>query len=162
MFFESLRAPALESIHLGLDSARFRHFKFTDPNTATCIAQCPLKRVEIEDTTVEGSELRALLELLRSVGSTLEELATTGGDVDVRLYQALTAEPTMLPNLRHLVIRKHNDLTGREILRLVQSRSSRLGITPLSILTVEKCRSFEHEMVDQIKQIIGKVDFTPY
>lgn len=133
-----------------------------DPQTATCIEKCPIKRIELEDNAIEGSELRALLALLQKVGPTLEELAITGGDIDMRVFHALTVDPGMLPNLRRIKCRKHNDLTGRELFRLVQSRVARNGVEPLERLTVDKCRSFELEMVEQIKTIVRKVDFNPY
>jgi hypothetical protein len=164
VIFESFSAPALEEIHLGLDSARFRYFKFMDSSIATSLPRCTIKRLELEDCTVENSELRALLSTLQAVGPSLKTLAITAGEIDMRLYDVLIAEPSILPNLTRLECKKINgDLTGREVLRLVQARAGHgRGVAPLQSLLVEKCRSFEHEMIGQIKQFVRDVQFTPY
>jgi hypothetical protein len=133
-----------------------------DGQTATSIERCPIKRIELEDNTIEGSELRALLAFFNKVSSTLEEFAITAGDIDMRVFHALTVEPGMLPNLRRIGCKKHNDVTGREILRLVQSRLNKAGVQPLEGVTIDKCRSFELEMIGQLKTLVRKVDVTPY
>ena len=164
VIFESISAPALEEVHLGLDSARFRYFKFMDSSIATSLPQSTIKRLELEECTVENSELRALLATLQAVGSSLKTLALTAGEIDMRLYDILIAEPSILPHLTRLEFRRINgDLTGREVLRLVQARAGHgRGIAPLQSLLVERCRSFEHEMIGQIKQFVRDVQFTPY
>jgi len=164
LIFESISAPALEDVHLGLDSARFRYFKFMDSSTATSFSQCTIKRLELEECTVENSELRALLATLQAVGPSLKTLALTAGEIDMRLYEVLVAEPSILPHLTRLECKRINgDLTGREVLRLVQARAGHgRGVAPLQSLLVEKCRSFEHEMIGQIKQFVRDVQFTPY
>ena len=164
LIFESISAPSLEEIHLGLDGARFRYFKFMDSSIATSLPHCTLKRLELEECTVENSELRALLATLQAVGPSLKTLAFTAGEIDMRLYDVLIAEPNILPHLTRLECRRINgDLTGREVLRLVQARAGNgRGVAPLQSLLVEKCRSFEHEMIGQIKQFVRDVQFTPY
>jgi hypothetical protein len=164
VIFESISAPALEDIHLGLDSARFRYFKFMDRSIATSLPHCTIKRLALEECTVENSELRALLATLQAIGPSLKTLALTAGEIDLRLYDVLIAEPSILPHLTRLECRRINgDLTGREILRLVQARAGHgRGVAPLQSLVVDKCRSFEHEMIGQIKQFVRDVQFTPY
>ena len=164
VIFESISAPTLEEVHLGLDSARFRYFKFMDSSIATSFPQCTIKRLELEDCTVENSELRALLATLQAVGPSLKTLALTAGEIDMRLYEVLIAEPSIMPNLTRLECKRINgDLTGREMLRLVQARAGHgRGVAPLQSLLVEKCRSFEHEMIGQIKQFVRDVQFTPF
>jgi hypothetical protein len=164
LIFESISAPSLEEVHLGLDGARFRYFKFMDSTIATSLPHCTLKRLELEECTVENSELRALLATLQAVGPSLKTLAFTAGEIDMRLYDVLIAEPNILPHLTRLECRRINgDLTGREVLRLVQARAGNgRGVAPLQSLLVEKCRSFEHEMIGQIKQFVRDVQFTPY
>lgn len=162
VFFESVYAPALADLHLGLDSQRFRYFKFTDPETATCLSKCPLVRLEIEDSCIEGSELRALLGLLKAVGPTLEEVAIGGGELDVRFFHAMEVDPAMLPKLRSLTIRNKAEFTGRELIRIVNARQARPGISPLEIVGVDRCRSFEHDVADQLKRMGIKFQFVPY
>lgn len=164
LIFESISAPALEEVHLGLDSARFRYFKFMDSSIATSFPQSTIKRLELEECTVENSELRALLATLQAVGPSLKTLAFTAGEIDMRLYEVLIAEPSILPHLTRLECKRINgDLTGREVLRLVQARAGHgRGVAPLQSLLVEKCRSFEHEMIGQIKQFVRDVQFTPF
>jgi hypothetical protein len=147
---------------LGLDSARFRYFKFLVPQTATCLSRCPIKKIEIEDANIEGAEIRTLLELFKAVSGTLEEMAISGGELDVRFFHALEMEPQMLPHLRSLTIRRQSEFTGRELLRIVQARQQRDGVTPLHTVGVDKCRSFEHDVGDQLKRIGVKLAFVPY
>lgn len=162
VFFESIHAPALEDLFLGLDSQRFRYFKFMDPETATCLSKCPLKKLEIEDACIEGSELRALLALFKTVGSTLEEVAIGGGELDTRFFHAMEVDPGTLPRLRSLTIRNKSEFTGRELLRIVNARQSRPGISPLQVVGVDKCRAFEHDVADQLKRMGIKFQFVPY
>lgn len=162
VFFESIQAPALADLHLGLDSQRFRYFTFMDPETATCLSRCPLKRLEIEDACIEGSELRPLLALFKTVGATLEEVVIGGGELDSRFYHGMEVDPGMLPKLSSLTIRNRSEFTGRELLRIVNARQARPGISPLETIGVDKCRAFEHDVADQIKRMGIKFQFVPY
>lgn len=132
------------------------------PETATYLGHCPIKKIEIEDGTIEGAEIRTFLELFKSVSSSLEEMAIGGGELDARFFHALEVDPQMLPNLRSLTIRRQSEFTGRELLRIVQARQQRDGITPIHTVGVDKCRSFEHDVGDQLKRIGVKLAFVPY
>jgi hypothetical protein len=162
VFFESIQAPALADLFLALDGQRFRHFKFMDQETATCLSKCPLIRLEIEDAYMEGSELKALFGLLEMVGSSLEELAISGGELDMRFFHAVEVDPTTLPKLRSLTIRHQTEFTGRELIGIVNARQTGQGISPLQIVLVDKCRAFEHDVADQLKQLGVKFQFVPY
>ncbi|KAG8829545.1 hypothetical protein FRB91_008058 [Serendipita sp. 411] len=162
IFFESVHAPALENLFLGMDSARFRYFKFMDPATATCLSNCPLKRVELEDGTIEGSDLRSLLALLRSVSGTLQEISIGGGELDTRFFHAMRVEPSIVPNLRSLTIKRQSEFTGHDLIKIARARMSREGITPLEVIGVEKCRSYEHDVGDDLKRMGIKFEFIPY
>jgi hypothetical protein len=162
VFFESIQAPALADLFLALDSQRFRYFRFMDRETSTCLAKCPLTRLEIEDACIEGSELRALLALFKTVGSSLEEVAIGGGELDMRFFHAMEVDPASLPKLRSLTIRNKAEFTGRELIRIVNARQARQGISPLQIVGVDKCRSFEHDVADQLKRMGVKFQFVPY
>jgi hypothetical protein len=132
-----------------------------DPETATCLSRCPLKKLEVEDSTIEGSDLRSLLALLKAVGHTLEEL-TIGGEVDLRFFHAMEVDARMVPNLHTLCIKKQNELTGREIVRIVQARLGRDGITPLNAVNIERCRAWEHDSGDNLKRMGVRMNFIPY
>jgi hypothetical protein len=163
VFFESIQAPALCDLFLALDSQRFRYFKFMDPNIATCLSNCPLSRLELEDACIEtGSELRALLALLTTLRATLEEMVIAGGELDARFYHAMEVDPGNLPKLRSLTIRNKPEFTGRELLRIVNARQARQGISPLQVVGVDRCRSFEHDVADQLKRMGVKFEFVPY
>ncbi|KAG8795831.1 hypothetical protein FRC17_008075 [Serendipita sp. 399] len=162
IFFESVHAPALEHLYLGMDSTHFRYFKFMDPASATCLSRCPMKCIELEDSTIEGSSLRTLLALLRSVSSTLEEVSIGGGELDTRFYHAMTVEPSIVPKLTRLRIKRQSEFTGHALLKIARARMSREGITPLELIGVEKCRSFEHDVSDDLKRMGIKLEFIPY
>jgi len=147
---------------MALDSQRFRYFKFMDRDTATCISRCPLTRLEIEDAVIENSELRAALALFKSASATLEEIAIGGGELDARFFHAMEVDPGMLPKLRSLTIRNRSEFTGRELLRIVNARQARQGVSPIQVIGVDKCRAFEHDVADQLKRMGIKFEFVPY
>jgi hypothetical protein len=162
IFFESIKAPALADLFLALESRAFRYFKFMDRETATCLKKCQLIRLEIEDACIEGSELKALFSLLKMVGSSLEEIVISGGELDMRFFRAMEDDPAMLPKLHSLTIRHQDEFTGRQLIGIVRARQTRQGISPLQTVGVDQCRVFEHDVADQLKRMGVKFQFVPY
>jgi hypothetical protein len=133
-----------------------------DRETATCLTNCQLIRLEIEDACIEGSELKALFSLLKMVGSSLEEIVISEGELDTRFFRAMEDDPAMLPKLHSLTIRHQNEFTGRQLIGIVNARQTRQGISPLQTVGVDQCRAFEHDVADQLKRMGVKFQFVPY
>lgn len=162
VLFDAIEAPALEHLFIGMENSRLRYFKFMDSDAGTSLRRCRVKKLEIEEAQIEGAETRALLVLLKAASHSLEDLSISGGELDSRFFHAMQVEPSMLPHLQFLSIKKLSEFTGRELLRIIRARQGRDGITPLSSICVERCRSYEHDVSDALKTMDIKFSFIPY
>lgn len=156
-----ISAPALRELRLALQT-RLRYFRFMERTAFNGLAKRAIRRLELVNVDIEGSEITTFLDLLKCLGNSLEELFLECRELDNRIFEALAAYPELTPNLRSLEIIEVNSITGQEVLQLAHSRlARRLTVKPLQVVDIRCCGSFEQDFSLQLKQIVPTVHYTP-
>lgn len=176
LLLDSVELPSLFSLSVHMDHG---HLPPGDPGIAGDLGwlsrladaaiggRAPaLRQLELRHCTTDGAALGPLIRALHALPAlrALGVCAPPSGCAGARLFELLAAGPArtgtwLLPSLRALRLAGCRDVTGHEVLRVVQARSDAAaegeGVSRLTYVRLAPCYPLDPEVIEALR---GSVD----
>ena len=165
LFFDTISLPSLFRLAIQMETGpESDNVTWLARLANTCNVRMPnLRQLELRSCNFDGGGLAHFVRALHSMSqlSALGLSAPPNGNLGSKLFDLLAADPVrmgrwILPNLEALSVSGCRDVSGHELLRVVEARrdAPRDEVCLIRMLRIFPCYTLDNEIVDQLKESV--------